>query len=265
MRTFNMKSYWDTFKWMMFSNKRTLLSLFGGVMLGAAVIEEMVLATHGVSSGEDEDPFLLITMLVFLTFSGCIWMMCGASRTFADTSKRHSAITLLMHPATNLEKYLARLTYYTVLWFVIALVGSVLGDMLRWCFNALTGWHAGVPVLIMSASSEVNRQLLYGVSAEEVFKAFCLIASTSFWAHSFYVLGSAFFRRNRFLLTSAALCILQVSTGSFVPLLPGVSFFSDGVSWGMTIPTFMLAALHYWLAYVLFTRMQVINNKWINV
>lgn len=265
MRTFSFKSYWNTFKWMMFSNYRDLLTLFAAVILGTAVVEELVTLTITAPAARGEGMLKMFVMASFLAFLGSVWMMYGASRTFVDFKTRQSAITLLMHPATNLEKFFARLTYSTVLWAVIGIVGIFFGDVLRYCFNAVLGWNNYTPMLVTSLDkvaqvAGTDPQLGVGV-AKLTFIMFCTYA----WGHSIYVLGSAFFRRNRFLLTSVALCVLQIVLAACFPLLPTVNLFDAGVSTAEIGVLLVPAAVHYWLAFFIFRRMQVINNKWINV
>lgn len=265
MRRFNFKSYWNTFKWMMFSNHRDLLAILGGITLAAAVAEEMItMMTFNGTEVKDYD-IQLMAMAFFLSFLGSAWMMYGASRTFADTKSRHAAITLLMHPATNLEKFLARITYYTILWIVITVVGATLGDILRYCFNSITDWHADTPMLITSLDMWAKLPFDNEKNTKDIAEAIVFTTALSIWTHSFYMLGSAFFRRNRFLFTTITLCIVQIAAGSVIPYTP--VFGQSGLDFTTlaAIPMIALAAVQYWLAYFIFTRMQVINNKWISL
>lgn len=265
MRRFNFKSYWNTFKWMMFSNHRDLLAILGGITLAAAVAEEMItMMTFNGTEVNDYD-IQLMAMAFFLSFLGSAWMMYGASRTFADTKSRHAAITLLMHPATNLEKFLARITYYTILWLVITVVGATLGDILRYCFNSITDWHADTPMLITSLDMWAKLPFDNEKNTKDIAEAIVFTTALSIWTHSFYMLGSAFFRRNRFLFTTITLCIVQIAAGSVIPYTP--VFGQSGLDFTTlaAIPMIALAAVQYWFAYFIFTRMQVINNKWISL
>lgn len=263
MRRFNFKSYWNTFKWMMFSNHRDLLAILGGITLAAAVAEEMI--TMMTFNGTEVNDYDIQLMAFFLSFLGWAWMMYGASRTFADTKSRHATIALLMHPATNLEKFLARITYYTILWLVITVVGATVGDILRYCFNNITDWHADTPMLITSLDTWTKLPFDNEKSTKDIAEAIVFTTALSIWTHSFYVLGSAFFRRNRFLFTTITLCIVQIAAGSVIPYTP--VFGQSGLDFTTlaAIPMIALAAVQYWLAYFIFTRMQVINNKWISL
>lgn len=265
MRRFNFKSYWNTFKWMMFSNHRDLLAILGGITLAAAVAEEMItMMTFNGTEVNDYD-IQLMAMAFFLSFLGSAWMMYGASRTFADTKSRHATIALLMHPATNLEKFLARITYYTILWLIIIVVGATLGDILRYCFNNITDWHADTPMLITSLDTWTKLPLDNEKNTKDIAEAIVFTTALSIWTHSFYVLGSAFFRRNRFLFTTITLCIVQIAAGSVIPYTP--VFGQSGLDFTTlaAIPLIALSAVQYWFAYFIFTRMQVINNKWISL
>lgn len=265
MRRFNFKSYWNTFKWMMFSNHRDLLAILGGITLAAAVAEEMItMMTFNGTEVNDYD-IQLMAMAFFLSFLGSAWMMYGASRTFADTKSRHAAIALLMHPATNLEKFLARITYYTILWLVITVVGATLGDILRYCFNNITDWHADTPMLITSLDTWTKLPFDNEQNTKDIAEAIVFTTVLSIWTHSFYVLGSAFFRRNRFLFTTITLCIVQIAAGSVIPYTPVFGQSGPDFTTLAAIPLIALSAVQYWFAYFIFTRMQVINNKWISL
>ena len=91
-----------------------------------------------------------------------------------------------------------------------------------------------------------------------------------FWAHSLYVLGGAFFRRRQFILTSCVHFLL----GFLVLFLSRYksSIFIDPdtthlrpLLYAYPLVAIAVALLNWWLAYKLFKRSQVINNKWINL
>lgn len=265
MRTFSFKQYWNTFKWMMFSSHRELLTLFGGITLGTFVFEEFMVSPAFHRYNIDNNTMNIVMIFSFYVFFGSLWVMYGASRTFGDIKSRHSAITMLMHPATNLEKFAARLTYYSVLWTLMAVVGATLGDVLRYCFNIIIGWNTGTPMLICSGGRLMRFMYEDELTTKLIVEVSGIVCAAALWGHSVYVLGSAFFRRNRFLLTSITLCIMQTLFAAFLPTRLGESLLNSTFSAGKALPCLLFAALHYWLAYKLFTRMQVINNKWINL
>ena len=265
MRTFSFRQYWNTFKWMMFSNHRELLTLFGGITLGTFVFEEFIVSPMFRRNGGDVVTLNLVMIFSFYLFFGNLWVMYGASRTFGDIKSRHSAITMLMHPATNLEKFAARITYYSVLWTLLAVVGATLGDVLRYGFNIIVGWNADTPILGTSGSTLMRFMYEDELTAKLIVEVTYLVFSVSLWVHSVYVLGSAFFRRNRFLLSTITLCIVQTFLAAFLPSSVVDVALNSTFSGFEALPALMFAAFHYWLAYILFTRMQVINNKWINL
>ena len=104
------------------------------------------------------------------------------------------------------------------------------------------------------------------------------------WVHSVYVCLGCFFRRNSWIITSVILFV-ATTTLTFVASMLSLDFFNhnihfhnglyiggelyviDGYSIIATVVLLLtgFTVLNYWLAYKLFCRMQVINNKWINV
>ena len=101
-----------------------------------------------------------------------------------------------------------------------------------------------------------------------------------FYIHSLYIVGGTLFRRQQFLLTSMSIIIAVFLLVSFFSHLDFQIDFIRG-NWDEKTHTYTqtyypffyilhttlcaLIVFHYWASYKLFTRMQVINNKWLNV
>ena len=104
-----------------------------------------------------------------------------------------------------------------------------------------------------------------------------------FYIHSLYVFGGTLFRRQQFLMTSAAIVVIVILEAI---IQNQISWIGDGLqfvnsTWDEKTLTYtttfypafyilntvlcVLTVFHYWASYKLFTRMQVINNKWLNV
>jgi hypothetical protein len=87
--------------------------------------------------------------------------------------------------------------------------------------------------------------------------------------HSIYILGGTFFRRNAWLFTTISL-ILAVIILSWIGTECGgfdLNLQSTDSSMKLNIASvifLILIVFNYIASYKLFTRMQVINNKWIN-
>jgi len=105
----------------------------------------------------------------------------------------------------------------------------------------------------------------------------------AFYIYSLYIVGGTLFRRQQFLLTSvtiAVVFILLVIVRNQIDW-NNINFDFITSTWDENTltytPTFhpsfyiinsvvsLLIVFHYWASYKLFTRIQVINNKWLNV
>ena len=98
-----------------------------------------------------------------------------------------------------------------------------------------------------------------------------LLYAWGFWVHSLYILGGAFFRRHQFVLTSLVhLVLIMVFTPLLVHFVKTVdnAFFNHWklvLAWSGAAVFAALGVLDWWLSYKIFRRMQVVNNKWVNL
>ena len=101
-----------------------------------------------------------------------------------------------------------------------------------------------------------------------------------FYIHSLYIVGGTLFRRQQFLFTSAVIAVVGILLVMLLNQVnPKIEFVTG--TWDENTLTYtkifhpsfyiintvvtLLIFFHYWASYKLFTRMQVINNKWLNV
>ena len=202
-----------------------------------------------------------------------IAMLFGASFLFSHMKETRQRTTYLMWPVSNLEKYLVPLVHNILLLAVGIIVAYHLADALR----VLLDWTTGRVVVWGSP-------LLWDIFSRPFdgtpWELNVFIVGSYLWFHSLYILGGSLFRRQQFLLTSMAIVIgffLFVWTAHALAEESGFNSrfefmaLHDGVwqiHWSFYVILFVgyaLIALHYWLSYKLFCRMQVINNKWLNV
>lgn len=104
-----------------------------------------------------------------------------------------------------------------------------------------------------------------------------------FYFHSLYIVGGTLFRRQQFLLTSGTIIAVSILLTIILNHIDwsGVDIEFVNSHWDEETQTYihvfhplfyiintvgcLLIVFHYWASYKLFTRMQVINNKWLNV
>jgi hypothetical protein len=104
-----------------------------------------------------------------------------------------------------------------------------------------------------------------------------------FYIHSLYILGGTLFRRQQFLLTSCTIVLVAILltmllnqidwnsmniefiTGTWDEKTRTYTHFFHPFFYILNTAVTLLIFVHYWASYKLFCRMQVINNKWLNV
>lgn len=206
----------------------------------------------------------------------CIAMLFFASFMFSQMKDTRSRSAYLLWPVSHLEKYVISLLLNIVLAAVLTFAAYVLADILRVFIDWVTGriivW--GVPKLFEPLGSN---------AAFDDWQSAWMFITAVFYIHSLYIVGGTLFRRQQFLMTSAAIVVIVILEAI---IQNQISWIGDGFqfvnsTWDEKTLTYTttfypafyilntvlcaLTVFHYWASYKLFTRMQVINNKWLNV
>ena len=207
---------------------------------------------------------------LFGLFFLAIALLFGATNLFSHLKSKAQRSTYLTLPASNLEKYIASFLHAIVLLAIGTFVAYCVADALRMMLDLISGrliiW--GVPYFFDSFH-------LYDAPWQLV----PWIIGILLYLHSIYILGGTLFRKLNFVLTSILVII------GFFLVMWGVSATREWIDWYhfpksrsadgepcfhwlfyvFMVLTYLLTAVHYWLSYKIFCRMQVINNKWLNV
>ena len=205
----------------------------------------------------------------------CIAMLFGATSMFSQMKDTRQRSAYLLWPVSNLEKYVVSFLLAFVLVAIMTVGAYMLADTLRVFVDWLTGrvviW--GIPKLTEP----------FGDAVFEQWQTIWMLFAWVFYIHSLYLVGGTLFRRQQFLLTSATIAVVAIL---LVMILNQIDWNSVDIkfitsTWDEKANTYnhtyyplfyvlhsVLCALiifNYWASYKLFTRMQVINNKWLNV
>lgn len=128
---------------------------------------------------------------VSVLIAGGVLSLISASLTFSPMNNKTKRITSLMLPATNLEKFVSYLTVSVVFYHLAFLVVLPLADLVQYvAFWALSYPRSFVTPEVMSILCQ----------ATPFFAVLTLLGCIAQIAT--YVLGSAFFRRQPFILTT---------------------------------------------------------------
>lgn len=277
MSNFNTKRFIQTLKWSAMATKKEIATIAGCMFFLYMVPFIMsVISTQGepdiVADASIENATLVCTFFfgVYTMISGC-WIM-------NNMKTKEQRITFKMLPASDLEKFIVRAFYITVVWMIIGVVAFCLADFCRMLICFISGSHgtySTIPdVLNMwfgPADTHSMRMTAWGLN---FIAGVLAVNAWVFWAHSFYVLGGAFFRRRQFILTSCAHFALGILSLIIISYIPKESIFLsieksqnlvNTIAYVYTAVAIMVGLLNWWLTYRLFKRSQVINNKWINL
>ena len=215
--------------------------------------------------------------MIFFGFA----MLFGASYLFPQMKDTRKRSAYLLWPVSNSEKYIISLLHSIILMAILTVVAIIAADALRVLVDAITGrvivW--GVP--------------LYGkyFSSGREWQEMLMVVTWMFYFHSLYIIGGTLFRRFQFLSTSitiATVVILLMILFSQIGWdnidfdlwyyeTTGEVYQYDGKTYDVwhavynprfyfaILGGWLIIAAHYWASFKLFCRMQVINNKWLNV
>ena len=207
----------------------------------------------------------------------CIAMLFGATSMFSQMKDTRTRSAYLLWPVSNLEKYVVSFLHSFVLMAILTVVAYMLADTLRVFVDWLTGrviiW--GIPKLAEPFTAPDG--------PSEYWQLAWMLFAWVFYVHSLYLVGGTLFRRQQFLLTSATIAVVAILLIIILNQINWDNVQIDFIrtTWDEKTQTYnqtfypffyilntvvtLLIPIHYWISYKLFTRMQVINNKWLNV
>ena len=275
MKNFDINRFGSVLKWNALMTKKEILTntasmTFAFVVLAVVQVmssrnkSDMVVADNFNSFTS----FALFVFLIICSIGGC-WI-------FNNMKTKEQRITFKMLPATDLEKFVARALYATIVWWLMAFVAFCLADLFRMLVSLIAGVSitgSAVPLFfsMISANTDVNINSLNSGDVAFAAAIYTMANAWAFWAHSLYILGGTLFRRRQFVLTTLAHSIIGLV---FTPMLIHFVDSSDSLAlrdslvaivWTAAAVFAVWGLLDWWLSYRIFRRMQVINNKWLNI
>ena len=272
MSTFNITRFGQTLKCQMVNSRKDWLLVFSIYIVALTFLNiffvrnttfdggsyHEAVAKHGVAYMEDAYVMLIQGVTRFnVIFFGIAMLFC-ANFIFYHLKKTPQRSAYFMWPASNLEKFIVCLLTNVVLAAIGTAICIVIADALRVLVDAVDGrviiW--GIPVILDAISYKES--------------IWWLTLAMMLLLHAAYILGGTLFRKQQFVLTTISVIIISYLL-VFIwhsPLMGNPNVYDKGPNawfYIVTIGGFLLTALFYWLSYKIFCRMQVINNKWLNV
>ena len=267
MKKFNLNRFWQVFKRLMLVRSSTTLYTFLGlaaatffILLGFTSPFTMKPMTNG------ELFFGIIQAFEPITMCFSIGYFFFVSNIMSDLQRRQDRIGVIMLPATNLEKFVARILYVSIGYLALCIAALVVGDVLQQIVSMVI--HQGGRVSLTGV-------ILRNISHMEPSISWLFSLETMLVFNAFIVLGGVFFRKYAWIKSLiAGSVIFSLLTGLLVAVAYYINSQTDyeiymptglGADIANHVTFWAIAGLMYWLAYKIYARLQVINNRWFNV
>ena len=279
MEKFSFKRFFRVLNWFLRTNSKQLLMWFAGAATCVFLLQMVVTCTGVVvkSAGGNtytmgftpenyKHALFVVKSIVLVVMS--IATLFVLSGVFRQLNKKQKAISFLMLPAANKEKYWVLLVYVTVAWTLCLFLGYVVADVLR---MVIVPMFKDLPYV----STLTNQHFFFVVTEGHVVQkitASIYSLITIIWVHSCYIAAGSVFRKNGFAIASAGLLLIvalfeNVWIKNFGSLI-SVEDNTLSVNYLVWVVVFVLLAwtvYNYRLSYRLFKNFQVINNKRTNL
>ena len=279
MEKFSFKRFFRVLYWFLRTNSKQLLMWFAGAATCVFLMQMIVTCTGivvktaggnvntmGFTPEYYKHALLVVRSVLMVGMS--IASLFVLSGVFRQLNKKQKAISFLMLPAANKEKYWVLLVYVTVAWTLCLFLGYVVADVLR---MVIVPMFKDLPYV----STLTDPNLFFVVTEGHVVQkitasVYSLI--TIIWVHSCYIAAGSVFRKNGFVIASAGLLLIvalfeNVWIKNFGSLI-SVEDNTLSVNYLVWVVVFVLLAwtiYNYRLSYRLFKNFQVINNKRTNL
>lgn len=248
---FNIKRFINTFVWTLEASKKELITSVVSLFFVFSLVLTLGSTTTFFNNIEFASGFCTGLFFVYIMISGC-WIG-------SNLKTKQQIIMYKMLPASNLERFLSRYFYITFIWIMGGILAFAAADLVQIIVNIIIGneVNSSIPFIYIAISDGSEEGL--------PFIEFLAMYLVYVWIHSLYILGGVFFRKNQFVLTTLVNIVLAIVLTKIIKET-GIFIFIDDIQTTFIIVfLILLIALNYYLSYKLFCRIQVINNKWINL
>lgn len=266
MKNFDINRFGKVMNWLILVRRRSIIKLFAGFLIGFFVIAIMFLPFFDRSAMSDDDIRMglwVISHFINAVFAMSLFII--ATFIISDLGTRQQRINEMMLPATNLEKFLARVILVSVVYPLLIAIAFIAADGLQQLGTMLI-FHGGRASLVATwyeycQSSSTGSPLWVGVEIV-------------FLTNSFALLGGMFFRKAAWLKTLISLFV--IITGIAISLTTFAYLLYEHTDYELVITDDTLSSiignliclgltvLMYCFSYKIYTRLQVINNRWRN-
>lgn len=286
-KTFDLHRFGMVLRWDLLTNWKGYFYRTAGLAIGIILLSISMLYSFPHSYFIVErglDYYYECRMTGFLSAIFILLFFVSASNIFGNMKTKLQRESFLMLPANNLEKYAARLLMMSIGSILMMLIATLIADFVQFVFSFFMtpGHHASIIGCFLSqiykTATSIPHNPISILMWQWKIDAALLGWSFLIMIYSFCLLGGTFFRKQPIILTAVSGIIIFMIIGycgskledwGVFDFFNHLNYDNPGTSLCMAIfwsVVFLaLAAFNYWASYKLFTRMQVICNKWINI
>lgn len=261
-------------RWDVFTNLKTYLNMTLGMTF--ALLPFFIMQLYQLSKQYQLFPDAIDLsywgMSQYILFISSIAMYMMATQIFMVMKTNGQREQFLMLPASNLEKYISRFLFSTLGAAIAMLTAIVVSDLVQLIFSflLLPGHHQSVCLSTMALLWKIWTTFIENIDSTGALLLSLLIVTCGVLVHSFFILCGTLFRKHTIVVTTILFIAMTYLVIYVIESVPGTitTCLNHGDnSWlfSLLIAELLLGGFQYWLSYKVFTRMQVICNKWINL
>ena len=261
-------------RWDVFTNLKTYLNMILGMTF--ALLPFFIMQLYQLSKQYQLFPDTIdlsywgMSQYVLMIFSIAMYMM--ATQIFMVMKTTGQREQFLMLPASNLEKYISRFLFSTLGAAVAMITAIVVSDLVQLIFSfvLLPGHHQSVCLSTMALLWKIWTTFIESIDSAGALMLSLLIMTCGVLVHSFFILCGTLFRKHTIVVSGILFIVMIYLVIYVIESVPGTittCLMHGDNSWifCLLIAELLLAGFQYWLSYKVFTRMQVICNRWINL
>lgn len=261
-------------RWDVFTNLKAYLNMMLGMTF--ALLPFFIMQLYQLSKQYQLSPDTIDLsywgMSQYILFISSIAMYMMATQIFMVMKTNGQREQFLMLPASNLEKYISRFLFSTLGAAVAMITAIVVSDLVQLIFSflLLPGHHQSVCLSTMALLWKIWTTFIENIDSTGALLLSLLIVTCGVLVHSFFILCGTLFRKHTIVVTTILFIAMTYLVIYVIESVPGTitTCLNHGDnSWlfSLLIAELLLGGFQYWLSYKVFTRMQVICNKWINL
>lgn len=278
METFNIQRFGNVCTRLVMLRKREYFNIFLAITLFVAL--SCIFACNPFSGEAKETleyAYSFFQVVGSIYVFAVVLIIVNGANIIRDLKTKQQRIDELVLPATNLEKFTARVLASTVLVLILAAAGIVAGDILQMLINMLLhkGTFGSISLYAtkqMYSMMETNILAIENVLHKPIRFMFLL---TLISGNAFYLLGGMLFRKTAWLKTTLAVIVISIALFSmFVGYAYVVYGYTNYVvympewmqeSWFNITLLIVQTCACYYFAYRIYCRLQAINTRWLNI